>query len=291
MADWLRAVGAIRSAHVPGVCVYIEGQQATLRGVVVNECDGVAFKLRGDGHSITNSQLTGEPIPDDRNLANNSGLARLSTDCLLLQAALSITLEANTFSQCQTGVHVVDSNKIFIGPDRFEDFAAKKNNIHHNNYAIHVERSQTVYAKHNSVHENGIAPFTPEEPYNFGLWLIDSNALASPPKLQTADGHEILETEKEYPVVKYYESGGAFVDVKVPLQTGKIELNISRIDYGEGERYQSSVPFADCSFSSAPLEADGLAKVRCPIQITNEIKGKRLLAILHGNPVPTLFNI
>lgn len=281
-----------------GTCLAVSGQNAVLQNISTNSCNGISARLTGNGHRILNAQITGDSIPDKIDLPHKA------TDCLLLQEASNITLEGNTFAQCQKGIHIVDSQSIYIGPNQIADFGAKKNDIHHNDYAIHAERSQTVYATHNSVHENGFRPYTPEEAYRFGFWPVESNLIFNgesqilpSPKFDpaTADG----ENEQEYPVVKYDAQNNAFIDVKVHVATGRIELSLSRVDFGaEEERYQSSTPFADCSFKDAspspqspPIEGgenDGEGVeylVRCPIQVTDDIKGKRLLAILHGNPV------
>lgn len=71
-------------------------------------------------------------------------------------------------------MHVIDSQAINIGPEKIEDFVAKKNQLHHNGHAIHVEKGEQVFVRHNAVYENG-GNLADDLAYNFGLWLEESN--------------------------------------------------------------------------------------------------------------------
>jgi hypothetical protein len=196
-----------------------------------------------------------------------------------------------SISQCEKGIHVVNSNSVYLGPEKIEDFAAKKNQIHHNDYAIHAERSQQVFARHNQVWENG-GNQPSERDYYFGFWLEDSNLIFNgsqqilpPPTMEPANEND--RGKEEYKIIKM-DGNQNFIEVKAPVSTGKISFSFLKsegVERGVIGRYQPHTPFADCSFQDVQVLHDDFGFVRCPIQVTDDLVGKRVLAILHGNPV------
>lgn len=259
------------------VAVQMEGNEHQIVGGSIS-ASAEAVRLSGVGHRVEGIQVTG-----------NTG----AVDCLKLVEASEVEIESNEFSHCHKGIHVVDSNAIYIGPEAFADFETGKNEIHHNTYAIHAEQSQQVFARHNAVYENGFETEDQDEAYRFGLWLVESNLIFNgesqilpSPKMDPADEGDV--EREEYPVVKYDNEGNAFIDVEVPVQAGRVELYFPYSNQIASRRFrhQPHTPFVDCAFTDVSIDAeDGTGTVRCPIDLNEEAIGKKVLAVLHGNPV------
>lgn len=277
--DYQARILVARPMWPSGTCLFMSGQSGLIKGVFLDKCYGVGIQILGSGFRIESSQMQGE-------LEFERDKTRYSTDCLLIKKSSAVIVETNEISNCHKGIHIEDSQQIAIGPELLADFDSKHNKLHHNDYAVHAEFSQQVFAWHNSVYENGIG-LPVEETDHFGMWSNSTNYLESvllkSPTFESVD--KILDANlKEVPVVNY-SSGIPFIEVNVPCKSGLIEFAFP----AEPDNppflgwYQPHAPFTDCAFDNVIIGADGFGKARCPIQVTEENKDKRVISLVHIN--------
>lgn len=296
IAKFIQDFGRWRNQNDIGTnrAIVINGNNTIIDKLILKGFQGVGLSLLGNGYRLTQSTILGESIPDDFvNFATPSGLLRRSSECVVINKSSDVTLEKNEVRYCHKGIYIFGANNIYIGPERFQDFFAKKNRLHHNDYAIHSLGSQGVFVRHNQMYENGRKdiPLSKEELRRVGWWPESTNylegvLLASPifeSILQTDD-----EDIQEVPVVKYPEgtkiipvmgSVQANIGLEVTSMRGVIELSFLLIpevgDKSHGWRYQPYQAFADC-----PFARDG--KIQCPVSINKNMINRKVLAVIHN---------